>query len=131
MKVTTTAPAITKARLASHVPADMPPRSRKFSTFAGFDIPETMSPRPKIRPIANWMRIAIGSAPVPYHEDRDNACRHEGDGRDQRAHRQPRQAADAMTGRAAIAPHRTEAGEQSGDNQHRHSCRDRLFRQAS
>src|SRR3954468_4381372 len=53
MKVTATAPAITKARLASHVPAGMPPTSRKFRTFAGFDIPETMRPRPKTTPIPN------------------------------------------------------------------------------
>ncbi len=52
-----TAPIITNARLGSHAPVRMAARSRKFSTFAGLDMPEITSPRPKISPMANWIKI--------------------------------------------------------------------------
>jgi DNA-binding transcriptional ArsR family regulator len=108
----------------------MPP-TWKFKTFAGFDMPEMMRPRPKIRPIANWTRTATASTPVPHQEDGRYAGRHEGGGRDQRAHREPQQAADAVAGGAATAPNRTETREQSAGNQDRRSSLDRLRRQAS
>ena len=52
-----------EGELGSQLPERMPARSRKLSTFAGSDMPDNTSPRPKIRPIANWETIAMMAHP--------------------------------------------------------------------
>ena len=52
-KVTAMAPPITKARLGSQMPLETAPRSRKFSTFAGLDMPATTRPSPNTKPMAH------------------------------------------------------------------------------
>ncbi len=56
MKVTMTAPPITKARLGSHVPA----KSKKLKTFAGFIIPDIAMPTPNRRPVKSAKISLIG-----------------------------------------------------------------------
>src|ERR1700752_406766 len=129
MKVTAIAPAITKARLPTQVPPRMAAKSRKLSTFAGFDMPDTISPRPKTSPMMNCSSTAMILPPMPDEEDRDDGSGHEGGRRDQRAHREPRQPADTVAGGAAIAPHRTEAHQKPGEHQHRHARLDALCRE--
>src|SRR5688572_770890 len=87
------APAITNARDGSQ----RPKMSRKPSTFAGFAMPETMRPMPKMRPARSDVK-AYTSAPqqVSHHVHGGESRGHEGERRDERARRQARQSAHAM-----------------------------------
>src|SRR5690349_15300251 len=65
---------------------------------------------------------------MPNQEHGDDRCRHEGRGRHQRAHREPRQPADTVARRATIAPHRAEADQKPGEDEHWRSGVDALRR---
>src|SRR4029077_6023687 len=97
---TATAPAITKASVASHAPN----RSRKPSTFCVSVMPETKRPMPNRRPQAK-LASTIMSASDAVARDCDGRDRndHEHRGGDQRACRQPRDAAHAVARGAAAA----------------------------
>src|SRR5262245_53227535 len=101
MKATNTPPPMTKASDGSHVPK----RSRKLSTFAGSDMPETTSPTPNNKPISRLTRndTASASDQMAGDEDGREGRRHEGQGRSDGPHRQTREAADAMAAGTAAA----------------------------
>src|SRR5262249_42053701 len=75
---TATAPAMTKASVASHAPK----MSRKPSTFSGWFMPEIRRPAPKIRPQTKLARIAGILASQSVADDCDGCERrdHEDDG---------------------------------------------------
>src|SRR5262249_21868290 len=105
---TPTAPAITKARLGSQSPA----RSTKPSTFAASIIRETVSPSPNSKPAASETNsreciVLSGSNDVAEDEDRCQPGPHEQGRRDQRALRQPGDAAHPMPAGAAAAEARS------------------------
>src|SRR6516225_10059236 len=107
---------MTKARLGSH----RPEMSRKFRTFAGSIMPETMSPLPNIKPTRSWAKMLISTSDdVARDENGDAGRRHERAGRSERARRQSRKSAHAMAAGAAIAAYRPEAHEKPGHDHQR------------
>ena len=80
---------MTKARLGSQLPA----RSRKFSTFAGFAMPEIDEADAEDEAAQESERgcASEASQDVTQDEDRGEARRHEGRDRDERPARQPRE----------------------------------------
>src|SRR6185312_7591964 len=122
IEATATAPAITKASVASHAPK----KSRKPRTLAGCVMPEMSRPAPKIRPqtkLATTAGIALASKPMADDGDRCDGGDHEDDSRRDRAGRKPRKTADAMAGCAAVAHAGSEADQQAADrNQHEARC---------
>jgi hypothetical protein len=56
------APPMTKASDGSQLPA----RSKKLMTLAGFDMPEMTMPRPKISPMAKVESSRMGYAPITW-----------------------------------------------------------------
>src|SRR5215470_7626900 len=121
--VTVSAEPITKARLGSQ----RPKKSRKSMTFVGFTICEIVRPAPKSMPARSDDEALCISPPkhVPHHEHGQRAARHEGERRGDRARRQPRHSADAVTARAAVSNPRTEADEQPREHEFFGGGRDR------
>src|SRR4051794_16849192 len=102
------APTITRPRLASHAPAT----SRKPSTLAGCVMPDSTRPSPNTSPESNALSCLCMSARsdhVAQHEHHDACGRHEDERREQRAHGETTDAADAVTAGAAVAEARAEA----------------------
>src|SRR5579883_3482841 len=95
----------------------MPKTSRKPRTLLGCTMPETTRPRPKMKPHRRLAKAGIGSTrkEVVGEGDDDDGGQHEHDGGDERARRQPRDAANAVARRAAAAEPRAEADQKSGD----------------
>src|SRR6185437_239995 len=119
IEATATAPAMTKASVASHAPK----MSRKPSTFSGSVMPEISRPAPKTSPekkLAMITGMASASEAVPRDRSGEDRGDHEDDCRRDRARRQPREAADAMARGAAIADAGAEADEQAGERDHGH-----------
>ena len=98
--------------------------SRKSSTLAGCTMPEISSPEPNMKPQPKRAIASHGSAPACRVSATTATARlMKIDGRHDRARRQPRDAADAMAGRAAAAQPRAEADQQSGADDHASSSR--------
>src|SRR6185437_3874320 len=117
MLATATAPAITKASVASHAPK----MSRKPMTFEGSVMPEIKRPSPKTRPptkLAITSAISSPSKAVANQRHCGGRYHHEHHRRRDRARRKPGKAADAVTGRAAIAHPAAEADQKARDRKH-------------
>src|SRR5262245_26938047 len=112
--------AITTRRLGSQAPNT----SRKASTLAGCIMPEIRSPQPNTKPQTNPASTSISaSQPVANDSHHDHCNAYKDHRRHQRARREPRHAADAMTGGAAAAKARAEADQQARDDDHGPACR--------
>src|SRR6476469_7518087 len=113
-----TAPAMTKASDGSQRPA----RSRNPITLAGLTIPDTSRPIPKTRPATKaksaYMSV-LSAEDVVRHEHGRAARSHERQRRDQRAWREPRHPAHAMTTGAAGSVARPEADQDARDDERR------------
>src|SRR6185295_9916737 len=112
----TTAPPSTNSRLGSQSPA----MSRKPRTFAGFIMPEMVSPNPKSSPAARaerFVRISAGQD-MTHDKDSDNSHGKECQRRGQGTRRKARQAANAVAAGAAPSQARAIANEEAtGDQQ--------------
>src|SRR5579859_2399984 len=111
---TMTAPAMTKASVASHAPKT----SRKPSTFSGSVMPEINSPSPKTKPQLKLARINgmfLPSETVTRERNRDDCRAHENQRRDDRARGDAREAADPVAGGAAIAHTGADPDQKAGD----------------
>src|SRR5271157_5577903 len=94
--------------------------SRKPRTRAGSSMPEKERPKPKITPVASATEIRaktsiMASSPhAVHHGNRDHRNGEKDRDRNERSSGKARQAADAVTARAAGAKPRAEADEQTG-----------------
>src|ERR1700719_4295371 len=114
MPVTSRPAAITTIRLGSQVPLAMPNTSRKPKTFVVCTMWEITRPEPKMKPQSRLASagMALASDDVMRQRDDDHRRDHEYDCRRDRARRQPRNAADAVAGGAAVAEPGAEADQQ-------------------
>src|SRR5580658_9141056 len=96
---------MTTARLGSQLPLGMARTSRKPRTLVGSNMPERNRPQPKMKPQTRLASARMGSASkaVPRHRDDNHRRDHENAGGDDRPRRLPRNAADAVSGCAAVA----------------------------
>src|ERR1700677_1980847 len=108
---------MTTARLGSQFPLGMARTSRKPRTLVGSSMPERNRPQPKMKPQTRLASARMGSASkaVPRHRNHDDRRHHENAGSGDRSRRQPRNAADAVPGRAAVTEPGAEADEEPGD----------------
>src|ERR1700733_2843346 len=111
------APPMTKANEGSQRPA----RSRNPSTLLCWIIPDRQRPVPKINPARNENAGIMSPSltdDVTCNEHRYEASQHEKRGRNQRARRQAREAANAVTAGTPRPEASPESNEHSGNREH-------------
>src|ERR1700680_3674177 len=123
MPVTTRPAAITTIRLGPQVPFQMPRMWRKPRTLVVCTMPEITRPKPKMKPQKRLARAGMtsGSDDVMRQRDANDGRDHETDRRRDRARRQPRDAADAVAGGAAVAEPGAKADQEAGDRDGDHA----------
>src|ERR1700722_16373793 len=125
MPVTRRPAAMTTIRLGSQVPLGMPNTSRKPKTLVVCTMREITRPEPKMKPQRRLASagMALTSDDVMGQRDDDDRGDHEDQRRHDRAWRQPRNAADAVAGGAAVAEPGAEANQEAGDRDRDHAAR--------